>query len=147
MINPQPLCPGHPTHPCSPRTGPSTTSWAGEGQAPGTYPGLGVCISTWHQGWGACWPSAAHLGLPGATLLTPSSAPPTLAWEAWLTVTHSPSLCQLGLVPRSRAEGPGSSCLLGEHCQQLQLPRALRRQGSFPRTLKSTPADTGTRGL
>lgn len=39
MINPS-LCPGHPTH----------------------HPGLGICILIWHQGWGAHWPSTAHLG-------------------------------------------------------------------------------------
>lgn len=51
-----------------------------------------------------------------------------------MTVTHSPSLCQLGLVLGSGAEGPSSSCLLGK----LRLPRALGRQGSFPRALEPT---------
>ena len=106
------------------------------------------------QGWAPAFrPSAKDGGpagpplptwaLPGATLLTPSSVPPTLALEARLTVTHSPSFCQLGLVPRSGAEGPGSSCLLGK----LRLPRALGRQGSFPRALDPTPTATGAWGL
>ena len=125
MTNPSPLCPGHPTH----------------------HPGLGICILNWRQGWGAHWLSAALLGPAWShtphTLLTPSSTPPTLSWEPRLTVTHSPSFCQLGLVPRSGAEGPGSSCLLGK----LRLPRALGRQGSFPRALDPTPTATGAWGL
>lgn len=92
MTNPSPLCSGHPTH----------------------HPGLGICILNWRQGWGAHWLSAAHLGPAWShtphTLLTPSSTPPTLSWEPRLTVTHSPSLCQLGLVPgRRRVLAPAAS--------------------------------------
>ena len=44
--------------------------------------------------------------------------PPTLSWEAWLTVTHSPSLCQLGLVPgRQRVLAPAASwASIGNSC-------------------------------
>ena len=125
MINPSPLCPGHPTH----------------------HPGLGVCILTWRQGWGAHWPSAAHLGPAWSHTPQPLlCAPHPLLGSS---VDSDSQLLPLpaGACSQKEGRGPGSRCLLGEHWQQLWQLRALGRQGSFPRALKPTPAATGAQGL
>ena len=123
MTNPSPLCPGHPTH----------------------HPGLGICILNWRQGWGAHWLSAAHLGPAWShTPHTLLNAPNPLLGSS-VDSDSQPFPLPAGACSRE-AEGPGSSCLLGKHWQQLWQLRTLGRQSSFPRALKPTPAPTGAQG-